>query len=524
MSVAARDRTNCLSSSTRHSRALAKRSATKCGTRSSTVSRIGRQLERHQSSGLLIKADHRYVYLGTSVIAALGLAFSQRNPTPLSFLAPTGIFQDCLWAILWAWIVVSAAALVTKVMHWSDYREKSPFASERFRRGARLGSYVVVVIAAIFFVDRCVMSFIDPGAGEYCLGLQPQRLLSSLVYMTYKSGDFFIRGIEITIALATFGTVHRFFPCAALCVFAHSDHRSRGQRPGALLLRVSARLCDHLLHHRAWHAHDGPGPNHLLRGLHRFARHGLRDRPGQPDLEYLHCRLVTISLNSTAYMMEVLRGGIESSTPVRPRQRARWVCHKWQAMRKVVFPQGIKNAIPALTNELIINIKDSSVLSVIGVFDLMYATTTVAGVYYRQMEVYCVALVVYLILTLVASRLLEALAKSLAPRPRQRCPAPTRLKTRRIIMADTATTGTAAAAQTNEPLIRVEGLRKSFGSLEVLKGIDLAVNPGEVVTIIGASGSGKSTFLRCLKPARDPGRGPHLVPRPGPYGRALQYQ
>ena len=85
-----------------------------------------------------IKADHRYVYLGTSVIAALGLAFSQRNPTPLSFLAPTGIFQDCLWAILWAWIVVSAAALVTKLMHWSDYRVKSPFASERFRRGARL--------------------------------------------------------------------------------------------------------------------------------------------------------------------------------------------------------------------------------------------------------------------------------------------------------------------------------------------------------------------------------------------------
>ena len=73
-------------------------------------------------------------------------------------------------------------------------------------------------------------------------------------------------------------------------------------------------------------------------------------------------------------------------------------------------------------------------LSVIGVFDLMYATTTVAGVYYRQMEVYCVALVVYLILTLVASRLLEPLAKSSAPRLRSRCPAPTRLKTRRIIM------------------------------------------------------------------------------------------
>ncbi len=58
-----------------------------------------------------------------------------------------------------------------------------------------------------------------------------------------------------------------------------------------------------------------------------------------------------------------------------------------------------------------------------------------------------------------------------------------------------------------EPLIRVEGLRKSFGQLEVLKGIDLAVMPGEVVTIIGASGSGKSTFLRCLNLLETPDAG-----------------
>ena len=49
-----------------------------------------------------------------------------------------------------------------------------------------------------------------------------------------------------------------------------------------------------------------------------------------------------------------------------------------------------------------------------------------------------------------------------------------------------------------EPLIRVEGLRKSFGSNVVLTDINLDVAPGEVVTIIGASGSGKSTLLRCI--------------------------
>ena len=51
---------------------------------------------------------------------------------------------------------------------------------------------------------------------------------------------------------------------------------------------------------------------------------------------------------------------------------------------------------------------------------------------------------------------------------------------------------------TGEPMVRAEGVRKSFGRLEVLKGIDLQVNRGAVMCIIGPSGSGKSTFLRCI--------------------------
>ena len=54
------------------------------------------------------------------------------------------------------------------------------------------------------------------------------------------------------------------------------------------------------------------------------------------------------------------------------------------------------------------------------------------------------------------------------------------------------------AAGAAEPMVRIEGLRKSFGDLEVLRDINLDVMPGQVVTIIGASGSGKSTLLRCL--------------------------
>ena len=86
-------------------------------------------------------------------------------------------------------------------------------------------------------------------------------------------------------------------------------------------------------------------------------------------------------------------------------------------MIKVVFPQGIKNAIPALSNELVVNIKDSSVLSVIGVFDLMFATKTVVGIYFKQVELYVVACLCYLCLTMLASWLLGKFAKRLSVEP-----------------------------------------------------------------------------------------------------------
>ncbi|WP_322155936.1 amino acid ABC transporter ATP-binding protein [Paratractidigestivibacter sp.] len=75
--------------------------------------------------------------------------------------------------------------------------------------------------------------------------------------------------------------------------------------------------------------------------------------------------------------------------------------------------------------------------------------------------------------------------------------------------SEEAVAGEVAAADTSaeQPVIRVEGLRKSFGSHEVLKNIDLSVMPGQVVTIIGASGSGKSTLLRCLNLLETPDAG-----------------
>ncbi len=58
-----------------------------------------------------------------------------------------------------------------------------------------------------------------------------------------------------------------------------------------------------------------------------------------------------------------------------------------------------------------------------------------------------------------------------------------------------------------DEMIKIENLEKSFGSLKVLKGINLSVHQGEVVTVIGASGSGKSTMLRCINLLEEPDSG-----------------
>ena len=62
-----------------------------------------------------------------------------------------------------------------------------------------------------------------------------------------------------------------------------------------------------------------------------------------------------------------------------------------------------------------------------------------------------------------------------------------------------------------EPALRVENIRKSFGGHEVLKGISMSAAKGDVVAILGASGSGKSTFLRCINMLEQPHGGKILL-------------
>lgn len=117
--------------------------------------------------------------------------------------------------------------------------------------------------------------------------------------------------------------------------------------------------------------------------------------------------LFTVSINTTAYLTEVLRGGIESVDKGQLEAARSIGMSNSKAMIYVVYPQAIKISMASIGNEFIVNIKDTSVLSVIGVIELYNATSMAGNKYFKVVEAMVIAASIYLILTLTSSFLLK---------------------------------------------------------------------------------------------------------------------
>lgn len=356
--------------------------------------------------------DHRYVLLGTSAVAGVGMLLSSQPRPALSFLAHAFTVELVMYYLLAAWLVLSAVALVFKLTHWKNYAECAPFTKPAVARALRYASYVVWAMAFVLVIDRVVMGIASAWQAALAAETRPTNdMLESMCYILWNGRATFATGLVTTIELAVFGTIIAFF-LALLLVFCRIQTIDRPDNDFVRFLKVVG-------------AGFAKVYSTVVRGTPMMVQamiiyFGVFGILRTTDLTTTQINgiwsafvagLVTITLNSTAYMMEVLRGGIESVDPGQAEAARSLGLSQWQAMSKVVFPQGVKYAIPGLSNELIINIKDSSVLSVIGTFDLMFANTTVSGIYYKQFETSLIVTVIYLILTLAASWLLGRFAR-----------------------------------------------------------------------------------------------------------------
>jgi polar amino acid transport system permease protein len=118
---------------------------------------------------------------------------------------------------------------------------------------------------------------------------------------------------------------------------------------------------------------------------------------------------LALTLNAGAYISEILRAGIHSIHGGQTQAAYSVGLTHGQAMRYIVLPQALRRMVPALVNEAVSLVKDSSLVSAIGLAELALAARTVAGAYSRYWEPYLLISAVYLVITLTLSALARRL-------------------------------------------------------------------------------------------------------------------
>ena len=124
--------------------------------------------------------------------------------------------------------------------------------------------------------------------------------------------------------------------------------------------------------------------------------------------------IIVVSVNTGAYMAESVRGGIMSIDPGQFEGAKAIGMNHWQTMLYIILPQTLRNIMPQIGNNYIINVKDTSVMFIIGFSDFFAAHKMVAGAVFKYFPSAFIEMGGYLCMTLLASFLLRKLEKKLA--------------------------------------------------------------------------------------------------------------
>lgn len=121
--------------------------------------------------------------------------------------------------------------------------------------------------------------------------------------------------------------------------------------------------------------------------------------------DFMAC-VITLSINSAAYVAEIIRAGIQAIDKGQMEAARSLGMKHSMAMKEIIIPQAVRNILPALGNEFVTVIKESSIVSVIGIADLMFKARSVAGSTYQPFMPYLVAALIYFVVTFTLSKIM----------------------------------------------------------------------------------------------------------------------
>lgn len=224
-------------------------------------------------------------------------------------------------------------------------------------------------------------------------------IFEQIGYLLSKYGKTFLQGIGITLLLAVIGTIIGLLLGMGLALLRNLKSNEKNGLFVKIIKKIGSVFAICYIE--------------VFRGTPMMVQAMLIFFGGyQLGIQWnaVVCGLIVITLNTAAYMAEIVRSGI-NSVDIGQIEAARSLgMSQFKTMVHVVFPQALKNAIPTIGNELIVNIKDSSVLNVITVSELFMAGK-IAATTYMTVAAYTIVALIYLVLTLSSSTIMRLIEK-----------------------------------------------------------------------------------------------------------------
>ena len=229
----------------------------------------------------------------------------------------------------------------------------------------------------------------------------PSGFFEWVQFLLEKYGELFFRGTIVTLEVALTGTIAGF-AIGLLVAIVRTIPPNKKKTWQRVLLRLS-----HIL--LGIYIEVFRGTPMIVQSM--VIYYGLMQLGFK--MPVLGAAIFIVSINTGAYMAEIIRGGIISVEKGQKEAAVALGMTHWQGMVHVVLPQAVRNIMPSIGNEFVVNIKDSSVLNVISVGELFFMSKSAAGAYLRYFEVFFITACIYLVITFTVTRLLRVLEKKM---------------------------------------------------------------------------------------------------------------